>query len=68
MMDSKECGGFKNKPIKCPHCGGSSIIEPLPPKSDEDVKHCPFCGNNIYSDNVLSDDELISQIEKAGDL
>jgi len=68
-MNSKENeGGFKNRAITCTQCGKTFRVEHLDgATTDDDVKHCPYCGEDPFS-TELSDDELLTQIEKKGDL
>jgi len=56
-------GGNASKQIKCPSCG--EIFRVV--DNDKIVNYCPYCGNSLNS-NELSDQDLLDQIEKSGDL
>jgi len=66
MMVKENEGGFKNKAVKCTQCKRTFRIEHLDAETtDEDVEHCPYCGENPFS-TKLSDDEILEQIKKSG--
>jgi len=52
MISKDNKGGFKNIAIRCPHCGKTFRVEHLDEATtDDDVKHCPYCGEDLYPDD-----------------